>query len=276
MMKDTTTPEPEIAMATLAEPVKERTVEVVAPSNLAGGYEFFVNAGNNTSYKVRVPDGGVGAGQRFNAVIISEASSGGAHNVPSGRWRDGLCDCCAFGCCHPVFCLTFWCYSCSLGQVLHRMKLNFCANPTPDGQYPATSAFKIFWGIAIGIYVLQVIIGIIIAASSDPLEYQTKYNPNTDQYEVTTTGGDGGAGRGISWLISYAMALFCFFITMRLRTYVRERYSIPGSCCEDCCCSYWCMPCTICQLHRHTADFKTYPAGCCTDTGLNPGAPDVV
>jgi hypothetical protein len=67
----------------MAAPVEDRTVEVVAPSNLAEGYEFFVNAGDNISYKVRVPDGGVVAGQRFNAVIISEAAVGGAHNVPA-------------------------------------------------------------------------------------------------------------------------------------------------------------------------------------------------
>jgi Cys-rich protein (TIGR01571 family) len=230
---------------TMAEPVKDRTVEVVAPTNLAEGYEFFVNAGNNTSYKVRVPEGGVVAGQRFNAVIISEASAGGAHNVPSGRWRDGLCDCCAFGCCHPLFCLTFWCYPCSLGQVLHRMKLNFCAQPTADGQYPATSAFKIFFGIAIAVYLLQVILAF-------------------------------ATGRNVGGFLSFALAIFCFIVTMLLRTNVRERYSIPGSCLEDCCCSFWCMQCTICQLARHTADFKTYPAGCCTDNGLNPDAPDVV
>jgi Cys-rich protein (TIGR01571 family) len=274
MMKDTTTSEPEIAMAEL---VKERTVEVVAPTNLAGGYEFFVNAGNNTSYKVRVPDGGVVAGQRFHAVILSEAVSaaggGGAHNVPFGRWRDGLCDCCAFGCCHPVCCLTLWCYPCSLGQVLHRLKLDFCANPSKDGQYPATSAFKIFFGIVIAVYVLQFIVGIIVSVISNDATTSTTYNSSTGETTTTTSGSDSN---GVGSVISSAMALFCFFITMRLRMYVRERYSIPGSCCEDCCCSFWCMQCTICQLHRHTADFKTYPAGCCTDNGLNPGAPDVV
>jgi hypothetical protein len=162
--ENTTTSEPEI---TMAEPVKERTVEVVAPSNLAGGYEFFVHAGNNISYKVRVPVGGMVAGQRFNAVILSEASAGGAHSVPFERWRDGLCDCCAFGCCHPVCCLTLWCYPCSLGQVLHRMKLNFCAKTRADGKYPATSAFKVFFGIVNAVYVLQFIVWILITSSSD-------------------------------------------------------------------------------------------------------------
>jgi Cys-rich protein (TIGR01571 family) len=270
MMKDTTTSGPEVAMA---EPLMARTVEVIAPADLAGGYEFFVNTGNNTSFKVLIPDGGVVAGQRFNAVIISEASTGDAHNVPSGRWRDGLCDCCTFGCCHPVCCLTYWCYPCSLGQVLHRMKLNVCAKPTSDGKYPATSAFKIFFGLAIAVYVLPFIVGTTVSTNSDSAATQSPVDSSTGQYSTTTSGGDN---IDIDWLFRCAVYLLCFLVTMRLRTYVRERYSIPGSCLEDCCCSFWCLHCTMCQLARHTADFRTHPAGCCTDNGLNPGAPDVV
>jgi hypothetical protein len=58
---------------TIAEPMKKRTVETLAPSNLAGGHEFFVNAGKT---KCRVPDGGEVACQHFNAVIISGEAVG--------------------------------------------------------------------------------------------------------------------------------------------------------------------------------------------------------
>ena len=33
---------------------QERTIEVVAPSDLAAGFEFFVDSGNNSSLKVQV------------------------------------------------------------------------------------------------------------------------------------------------------------------------------------------------------------------------------
>jgi Cys-rich protein (TIGR01571 family) len=261
----------------LAPLKEERTVEVFAPSNLAGGYEFFVNAGidagRNIVYKVRVPNGGVAAGQRFNAVILSENTAVGTHKVPFGRWRDGLCDCCALGFCHPVCCLTYWCYPCALGQVLHRMKLNVCANPTPDGRYPATSAFKLFFGMVVAVQIIQ----IIVNASSDSATYKSTHNSytGTGQYQTKASGDD--SRKGLGGLLSLAMPLFCFVITMRLRTYIRERYNIPGSRCEDCCCSFWCLQCTICQLGRHTADFETHMAGACTDNGLfHAGAPDVV
>jgi hypothetical protein len=138
----------------MAEPVKEeRTVEVFAPSHMARGFEFFVEVGNNASSKIRVPDGGVVAGRRFNAVIVSETK---------GMVR--------------TMCLR------DAGAMI-------CAIVAP-------------WDFAI--------------------------------------------------------------------------HSIPGGCCDDCCCSLFCMQCSICQLSRHTADYKTYPAGCCTDNGLSPSAPDVV
>jgi hypothetical protein len=46
----------------IAVPVQESTLQVVAPSNMEGGYEFFVNAGNHKAYKVRVPDEGAVVG----------------------------------------------------------------------------------------------------------------------------------------------------------------------------------------------------------------------
>ena len=53
------------------------------------------------------PEGGVRSGERFSAKVLSEVSKG-SHNIPFGRWRDGLCNCCAFGLCHPLLCLTFF------------------------------------------------------------------------------------------------------------------------------------------------------------------------
>jgi TPP-dependent indolepyruvate ferredoxin oxidoreductase alpha subunit len=66
---------------------------------------------------------------------------------------------------------------------------------------------------------------------------------------------------------------------MRLRAYVRHKYRIREELCtgcEDCCCTYWCAPCVICQTARHTADYNEYPAHLCTETGLADDAPEVV
>jgi Cys-rich protein (TIGR01571 family) len=40
-----------------------------------------------------------------NAVGVQ----GTAHVIPTEKWRDGLCDCFTFGCCHAMCCLGCWC-----------------------------------------------------------------------------------------------------------------------------------------------------------------------
>jgi Cys-rich protein (TIGR01571 family) len=178
------------------------------------------------------------AGQRFYPVIRSQTAG---HNVPVGRCAHG-------GGCHSQCCLTVWCYPCALGQVLHRNKLNVCASHTRNGQYPAWSAFKIFFGIVVMVYLLQFIIGRVDPTTTTTTTTTTD-DPNTGQSETTTI----SSGNLINWIISMALVLFCFLVTMRLHSYIRHRYSIPGSCCGDCCWSFWCLQCTICQLARHTA-----------------------
>ena len=100
------------------------TVDVIAPTNMAEGYQFIVDAAGGRRLRVQVPAGGVVAGQRFGAIVLHHddnnnvaAAAQDPHMIPRGRWRDGLCDCCRFGCCHPQCCLTCWCGPCALGQV---------------------------------------------------------------------------------------------------------------------------------------------------------------
>jgi hypothetical protein len=86
-------------------PVPGGTVEVVAPMDLREGYELQVQV-NGERKCVLIPPGGVLEGQSFQAQPFSDSSL--VHQIPVGRWRDGLCDCLRFGCCHAVCCLGFW------------------------------------------------------------------------------------------------------------------------------------------------------------------------
>jgi hypothetical protein len=72
---------------------------------------------------------------------------------------------------------------------------------------------------------------------------------------------------------------YMLVLLIRARAYVRRLYSIPEqNCtgCEDCCCSFWLPCCTALQIARHTADYDTHGASCCTETGLPLTAPEVV
>lgn len=141
------------------QPGATTMVPVRAPSNLPGNYTFdAVHEG--VVFPVTVPAGGVKAGQTFMvpfepssdslatpvyaveavAVVATEvtplATGGGGSNAATaatvwessgatyGRWKDGLCDCCAFGCCHPSLLNSICFPQLLMGQVScldHRM-----------------------------------------------------------------------------------------------------------------------------------------------------------
>ena len=70
--------------------------------------------------------------------------------------------------------------------------------------------------------------------------------------------------------------LWTVYALTQTRQMVRRHYNIPGSQCNDVCCSLMCTCCTLAQLARHTGDYENYPGVCCTETGHAPSAPLVV
>jgi Cys-rich protein (TIGR01571 family) len=261
---------------------QQRTVEVVAPADLPEHYSFYVweAARPSTGLRVQVPSGGVHAGERFGAIVVDDvAGEGGPHAIPTGRWRDGLCDCCRYGCCHPQCCLTWWCRPCALGQVLTRFHLNWYGKSVYE--QGRSAFFILFWLYFVYLVVsgsLSFVIGL--------------FSPD----EETAAEDEFGFGGGLSdlenvpaWvnalstardLLEMALFIFMLVVTIRMRRFLRDRYRIPERfCCigcEDFCCAFWCMPCTICQMGRHTADYGTYHGRCCAEDGLADGVPAVV
>ena len=221
------------------------------------------------------PDGGVKKGEKFVGTVVSTSSAG--HNIPEGKWRDGICNFIANGICHPMCCLACWCSPLALGQVASRMKLDAKGNPLSSSTASWWTAFKV---IAL---VLVMYIGVdqTFSIFIDPY-FQFDIDDETGQVVYAD------ASSVPTWIavivalrafVRFVFFAYILFMTIRTRAYIRHKYAIEESACrgcEDCCCAFWLPCCTITQMARHTADYNTYHAACCTDTGLPPQAPEVV
>lgn len=79
--------------------------DVVAPSDLPGGYMFEAQLGER-KFLATVPPGGVNKGQRFVSTMKELETI--QIPVPFGGWRDETCDCFSHGIFHPLFLNTIF------------------------------------------------------------------------------------------------------------------------------------------------------------------------
>jgi Cys-rich protein (TIGR01571 family) len=235
-----------------------RTLQVVAPVDLQAGYELDVMDPDGQSNIIRVPEGGVRRGELFTGITVCGESNADPHNIPRGAWRDDLCDCCTH---HVTCCLACWCQPLALGQVMTRMRLDpFCASKTQGGVY--WTAFKV---LAL-VYFVYLAIDL---ATAIPF------------YSNVASQSDNVVGvLLVRNMLHLLFTVYFVFILTRTRAHVRRAYDIPEEGpliwgCEDCCCAFWCTLCVITQMARHTADYSTYRADYCSDTGLSERVPQV-
>ena len=262
-------------------PANPSFVEIVAPSNMPGGYQFSVDV-RGRHMIVAVPEGGVKENDMFKAAVLGSDDCGDilsqGHNIPVGEWRDDVCDCCTHGCCHPQMCLTIWMTPLALGQILTRLKLDWLASPLPkstDNKQVIWTAFRVLLLVFVGYQFLDTFFYYLTFDS-----IQGKYDPEQDQVVYPdVVPAWANAIDAFREALTTAYMLFMLFITIRTRSAIRSKYVIPQKkCvgCEDFCCSLFCCGCTICQMARHTADYNKYSSSCCTETGLDYSTPHIV
>jgi len=222
--------------------------DVVAPSDLPGGYMFEAQLGSK-KFLATVPPGGVTKGQRFVSTMRELETI--EIPVPLGGWRDSVVDCFTDGICHPLFLNSLVVPCIALGQIMTRNGLDWQGNPANKlvSSLSCTNmtVFLTFW--------------LSINASAAVM-----LRISWDRLHVV--------------FVEHWIPLVCFnaffliyfiYLTMNVRLSIRNKYQIQeGSCegAEDCLCATFCLPCTICQMGRHTSDYDTYRATCCNATGL--------
>jgi Cys-rich protein (TIGR01571 family) len=80
-------------------------------------------------------------------------------------------------------------------------------------------------------------------------------------------------------VVNVAMLAYVVYAAAATRGSIREKYLIREYKfidLEDCLCATFCLPCTICQMGRHTASFGDHEGVCWNDTGLPDGVSSVV
>lgn len=232
-------------------------ITVTAPSALPAGYTFeaYVNDDKTRPFSCEVPEGGVTEGQVF--MVPLPPSGRERINAPTGTWKDGLCDCCSVGICHPSLCCAIWCDQILKAQIMTRMSLTWLGEP---GQRISTKeTFKVV-----------VMLFIAYTIFSFALEVATlDMDPADVPVPIVVLKALGG----------FFFGLWSIYSLCRTRQSIRRQYSIPEErCvgCEDLCCSFWCTCCTLTQMARHTGEYENYPGACCTKTGHPEGTPMTV
>jgi len=177
--------------------------------------------------------------QGENQTLVNDS------RISLGFWKDGLCDCCGYGL-HPSFLNAFFCLPILTAQVMTRMKLDWLANTST-----AKSVENTFKNITL-IYVIYIILSFIFQDDKKDSHY--------------------GSVNTVFCVVNFCYTFFMIFIITKLRGYIRAKYQIPEVYCvgvEDCCCACFCAPCTVSQMARHTGNYESNSASCCSNTGLS-------
>ena len=181
----------------------------------------------------RQPPGGVEEGQSFTVPWYPPSAL--SKSGPVGAWKDDICSCFAYGIFHPHLCLAWWFSPLALAHVMVRMRLDWCGSQ--DTLASSASTFTRVLILSLGYMIFMYVL----------------------------------PSFGIIKGFQLAFWFYMIIAIIRTRQAIRSKYAIPEQSfpgCEDAVCAVYCGCCTIMQMSRHTADYDTYEAQCCSEDGL--------
>jgi len=220
------------------------SIQVVAPSNLPGGYTFQTKY-DGIPYDVDVPPGGVKEGDVFEHTFPALGS------VRAGEWRDGLFECFRHGICHPMCIMSTLFNLVAVGQIMTRMKLNWKGEEGSPEQVTTTYKKLVL------IYIASLVVAVV-------------YN-NYNMYNRKEEDPPEGLGYLVYKIVHVAILVYTIIVIARTRAIIRAESNIPeknNGGCEDIVCATFCQCCTVAQMGRHTANYDVVQARFFTSDGL--------
>ncbi len=193
------------------------------------------NGTQTVTEETRYPDGRITTTTTTSAAATTTSAAGGGataantvantvapFTVPTGAWRTQLFSC-FDSCSSGIFWMTWCLQPVAIGQLLTRMKLNFCGSQTSGNEYKQSCIIWTTLGIAVWVITWFVMV-------------------------VT--------GAGYLFLLVYAMSILAVVALTQTRFYMRQKYAIRAECCADSgclsdCCCMWCgSMCIIVVVRR--------------------------
>lgn len=223
-------------------------VDVVAPSDLPGDYQFEAEL-NGKRFIATVPNGGVQKGQTFFCYMEESTNDG----IPIGRWRDTPFDCFKNGINHSMLLKSTLCPLLALAQVMERMGLDITGKKVIDKNIPHNGLWSPR-GMAISILSFWIVLNIIIVSGFELKLYNYASLSAGDMTSII--------------LVNASMVVFTVYATVNTRTSIMERYQIPvgklGRRIETMQSALF-FPLTIAQMRRHTTSDDDNGGACCAD-----------
>lgn len=238
---------------TLKHTTSYQKVNIISPLDLPSDFQFQAHIGDQ-SFIATVPQGGVKKGEEFqNALVVNDEiakiTTNTIHRI--GRWNDGMFACFTFGPLHASVLNSFFCPMISLAQVMTRLKVGWLG--LPGRQHRFNDTFRISLLLSMFVVIINCLL---------------YYLPHSK----FVFGGFSLLQVVLFGVFNTFVSIYFIVNTVITRRRLRERYMIPTehSCgrFEDALFTFPCSFLVLMQMHRHTADYDTYSAQCCSSNGL--------